>query len=87
MKYYNDISAKVKKRVDLADASVNERRCLIENCPNERAVHHRHLINKKWAKDEKIVRFQSSPFLPVELDGLVLPTDEQFRVVLAARAR
>ncbi|EKM76574.1 hypothetical protein AGABI1DRAFT_131129 [Agaricus bisporus var. burnettii JB137-S8] len=55
MKYYNDISAKVKKRVDLADVSVNERRCLIENCPNERAVHYRHLVDKKWAKDEKIV--------------------------------
>ncbi|KAF7759616.1 hypothetical protein Agabi119p4_11311 [Agaricus bisporus var. burnettii] len=52
MDYNNVISAKTKKRVDSADASVNQRRCLVENCPNERAVQYCHLVAKKWTKDE-----------------------------------
>lgn len=57
MDYNNVISAKTKKRVDSADASVNQRRCLVENCPNERAVQYCHLVAKKWIKDEDFVRF------------------------------
>ncbi|EKM76573.1 hypothetical protein AGABI1DRAFT_131128 [Agaricus bisporus var. burnettii JB137-S8] len=55
IEYKYDISAKSKRRVDSADASVNQRHCLIENCPNERAVQYCHLVARSRTKNERFM--------------------------------
>ncbi|KAF7759613.1 hypothetical protein Agabi119p4_11308 [Agaricus bisporus var. burnettii] len=49
------LRAKDKKRVDSADAPFNQRRCLIQNLPNDHTVQYCHMIARKFTQDDDLM--------------------------------
>lgn len=51
----SSLTTSAKERVDRANAPFNQRRCLVQNHPNDYSVQYCHMIARKYTRDEDLV--------------------------------
>ncbi|XP_006463611.1 hypothetical protein AGABI2DRAFT_187156 [Agaricus bisporus var. bisporus H97] len=51
----SSLTASAKERVDRANAPFNQRRCLVQNLPNDYSVQYCHMIARKYTRDEDLM--------------------------------